>query len=317
MHCLKDVENLQTVITIGNFDGVHIGHRALLRKVIERAKSNNVKSAVITFNMHPYHLLYPHMKPYLLTSPEKKEELLLRMGIDYVCSLDFTPELAEMSAQAFLKDIIIERLRAIEIVLGYDARFGKDREGNYNFLLEQEKFYNYKAIYVESLVMNDRVVSSSLIRQLIRAGEMEQASQLLESYYSFKGTVVHGKQIGHKTSFPTLNIVPETEHQLIPATGIYVTGIHIAGSYFWGVTNIGYSPTLKTEQKLEIEMFVFDFNSEIYGQSVEIYFYRRLRDEEKYSSADELVSQIKRDVELAKELIPQFSNSKYFGSKNG
>jgi len=308
VHCLADVEGFKTVITIGNFDGVHTGHQSLVKKVIERAQVNNCKSVVITFNMHPYHLLYPEMKPYLLTSSSNKERRLIDLGIDYVCPLEFTPELSEMSANDFLKDIIIDHLNAVEVVIGYDARFGKDREGDYSFLKKMEETYNYKTIFVDSQKNDDDVVSSSLMRALLRDGNLGRATELMGYHYGYQGTVVRGKQIGHRINFPTLNIVPLAEHQLIPATGIYLSRVKIEGILYWGATNIGYSPTIKTEQKLEVEMFVFDFDRDIYGQNIEIEFIQRLRSEEKFASIDELIEQIGEDVKYAKSLIPLYKN---------
>ncbi len=311
MQRINEIEKNKTVITIGNFDGVHRGHLRLVDKVVERASILNAMSVVLTFDMHPYHLLYPEMKPYLLTSNEKREELVKLHGIDYVCAMEFSEDLAQMSAEEFLINILLKKLNAVEVVIGYDARFGHNREGDYQFLKNREEQYGYKTIYVDSLKLGDEVVSSTTIRDSIRIGNLEKATDLLGYFYHYKGVVVHGKKIGHKISFPTLNIEPLTLHQLIPATGIYLTGCVIDGEHFWGVTNVGYSPTIKTEQMLEVEMFVFDFDKNVYDKTLEIEFYSRIREEEKFASIDDLVKQIGLDVEKAKSMIPLYENHIY------
>ncbi len=306
MQSINEINKDKTVVTIGNFDGVHLGHLKLIDKVVERAIALNADSVVLTFDMHPYHLLYPHMKPYLLTSNDKREELIKSHGVQNVCALQFDEELAVMSAESFLKTIVIDKLKATEIVIGYDSRFGHNREGDYQFLKDREEKYGYKAIYVDSLKQDGVVISSTIIRELLMNGRIELATDYLGYAYHYKGIVVHGKKIGHTINFPTLNIVPLNLHQLIPTTGIYLCGCIIEDRHYWGVTNVGYSPTIKSEHKLEVEMFVFDFDKNVYNKTVEIEFYSRIREEEKFDTIEQLIKQIEIDVCRAREMIPLY-----------
>ena len=211
------------IITMGTFDGVHKGHQKLLNKVIELAKRKNGESVVITYYHHPLEVIHKKTFPYLLTERDIKEHCIKKLGIDYVLYLKFDREMAEMSAYDFLSKIIIGELKAKEIVVGYDTHFGKNREGNLQFLKNHQSEFGYKLHYVEPFKIENIIVSSSKIRDLIREGDLEKASLYLGRTYSLKGKVVHGEKIGTEIGFPTINVKPTDNYKLIPALGGYGT----------------------------------------------------------------------------------------------
>lgn len=291
------------IVTMGTFDGVHKGHKKLLEKLVREAKKNNGESVVITYYHHPLEVIHSKTFPYLLTEKDIKKELLRELGVDCVLYLNFDKKMAEMTAESFLSEIIIGELQAKEIVVGYDTHFGKKREGNYSFLKKAKEKFGYELHYVEPYKLDNRIVSSSIIRDLIREGNMQKAKEYLGREYSLVGNVVHGEHIGTEIGIPTINTVPIDDYKLIPALGVYITSLLIDNKKFYGVTNIGYSPTLKRSHIKEIETFIFDFDQNIYDKSVEIFFHRRIRDEKMFNTTQELINVINEDIKEAKEFF--------------
>ena len=299
----KKCHLLYPIITMGTFDGVHKGHKKLLEKLVNRAKQKYGEAVVITYYHHPLEIIHRKTFPYLLSERNIKENLLKEIGVDCVLYLNFDKRMAEMSAKEFLSEIIIKELKAKEIVVGYDTHFGKNREGNYSFLKENQKTFEYALHYVEPYKLDNIIISSSIIRDLIREGNMEKAQKYLGRTYSLTGTVIHGEHIGTKIGFPTINISPFDDYKLIPALGVYITSLLINGNKFYGVTNIGYSPTLKRSHIKEIETFIFDFDQNIYNKSIEIFFHKRIRDEKMFDSTENLVNTINKDIIEAKRFF--------------
>ncbi len=291
------------IITMGTFDGVHRGHKKLLKKLTDLAKEKNGESIVITYYHHPLEIIHKKTFPYLLTEREIKEHCIKKLGIDYVLYLKFDRKMAKMNAYDFLKDILIGEIKAKEIVVGYDTHFGKNREGNLDFLKKHQAEFGYKLHYVEPFKIDNIIVSSSLIRDYIREGDMETASKFLGRIYSLKGKVVHGEKIGSEIGFPTVNLKPIDEYKLIPAIGVYATTLTIDNKKHFGVTNIGYSPTLKNTHIKEIETYIFDFSKDVYGKDVEIFFHKKIRDEILFENADALIRQINKDIEKTKRMF--------------
>lgn len=294
------------IVAMGNFDGTHIGHQFLLRQLKNRADACDGKAVCITYYDHPLQVLNPSSTLSLLTERDLKENLLHKMGCDEVLFLRFDKIMAQMSPYEFLKEVIVDLLHPREIICGYDTHFGKGRVGGYRFLCEHEKEFGYRTIHVPAVKQDEQIVSSSLIRNMIRAGSLFDASRYLGKYYSIHGYVIHGKGLGNGFGYPTINLAPLDPLKLIPATGIYLTRVEVEQELYFGITNVGVSPTVKTDNEIEIETFILDFSGDLYGQPLQVIFLERLRDEIKFNSKEELIDAIKKDEDYAKKRIPLY-----------
>ena len=290
------------VVAMGTFDGVHLGHRKLLTELKQKAKEIGGESIVITYYHHPLETIHKKTFPYLLTEKDEKEKLLKEFT-DCVLYLNFSDEMAQMSAFDFLNEILLKEIKAKHLIVGYDTHFGYKREGNYEFLMSHKDKLNFDVDLTEPYKIQNRIVSSSLIRDLIREGNVQETSEFLGRNYSVFGKVVKGHRIGREIGFPTINIVPDDPYKLIPAIGVYVCEVMVNNHKFSGVTNIGYSPTLKEVSVKEIETFIIDFDEDIYDENVEVIFRKRLRDEIHFKSKEELVKKISEDVREAREFF--------------
>ncbi len=284
------------VISMGTFDGVHLGHQKLLHRLRQRADKTGGEVVIITYFHHPLETIHKKTFPYLLTERSLKENLLRKHGVDAILYLEFNEKIAAMLPDEFLKKIIINKIKAKEIIVGYDTHFGRYRQGNYEFLKQQAAKYDYRVELVEPFKINNRIISSSLIRDFVREGDLRDAARCLGRSYSIIGKVVSGQQIGRNLGFPTLNLEPIDENKLIPGIGVYICEMIWKGKKYRGTTNVGYSPTLKKKHYKEIETYVLDFNQEIYHEEVEIIFHKKLREELNFSSEEELIEQIGKDV---------------------
>ncbi len=294
------------VIAMGTFDGVHLGHQKLVKILVERARQRDGIAVIMTYFHHPLETIHRKTFPYLLTEKDTKEKLLKEMGVDCVLYLNFNRELAEMDPDAFLKEIIIGEIGAEEIIVGYDTHFGKNRKGNHKFLQEAADEYGYLVEFVPPLMVDNRIVSSSRIRDFIREGSMQEAARLLGREYSISGFVKTGHKIGRELGFPTINIYPADRNKLIPSLGVYIGRVKLDDIWYYSLTNVGYSPTLKSTGILEVETHIIDFEGDLYGREVEVFFTRKLRDELYFDSKEKLIEAIKTDLKAARE---------YFGLK--
>ncbi len=284
------------VVTMGTFDGVHLGHVKLLDRVVEKAEEKNTKSVVITYYHHPLETIHKKTFPYLLTERDKKEKLIKNCGINCVLYLDFNEKMAQMPPEDFLKKIILTEIGTQDLVVGHDTHFGNSREGNYQFLKDRTLNYNYNIELIKPVKMNNHIISSSLIRDYIREGDMQYAAKLLGRNYSIYGSVRLGHRIGRKLGFPTINIQPLDANKLIPAIGVYICEVLVNSKKFVGVTNIGYSPTLKTTRIKEIETHILDFDDDLYHKDVEISFNKKLREEMHFKNKNDLIEAIAKDI---------------------
>ncbi len=298
------------VLTIGTFDGVHKGHQYLLTETVRLAKENKTKSVVITYPVHPLEVIHEKVFPYLLTEPDKRQFLIKKTGIDEIFYLNFDKAMSLMTADLFLKDIIVKQFNPQMILVGYDTHFGKNRTGTTDFLKQKANDYNYKIQEIEPLYINDIIPGSSLIRDLINSGHIDSAYKYLGYYYSIIGEVVSGKKIGRTLGFPTINLKPYEINKLLPQNGVYFTCSKIDDNYYFGATNIGVSPSIKRENIVEIETFLFNFSANVYNQKIELFFIEKIRDEVKFNNQQDLINQIFIDVETIKEKIEKFHNWK-------
>ena len=306
MHIVYDLNELtgplrNPVLTIGNFDGVHKGHLALFDKVMERAKAINGQSVVMTFDPHPIKVMSPGNGPPLITPIEQKLELISNTGIDVIICLAFTLEFASMPAEDFVQDILTNRLGVREIVVGYDYTFGQKRQGNVSLLREMGDKLGFRVHVTDPIHLDDAVVSSTSIRELVQQGNLVDAKKFLGRDYQISGTVVKGKGRGGRLlGFPTANLKPVDE--LIPKRGVYAVIVRIDDKNYCGVTNIGYNPTFG-DDTLSVETHVLDFSENIVGKTIRVKFIQRLRDEKTFSDVKELSDRITQDIEQARKLM--------------
>ena len=296
----------RAVVTIGNFDGVHIGHQALFYEVIERAHAIDGTSIAITFEPHPLRVLNRNASPPLITIFEQKVELIERSGLDVLISIPFTLEFAAISAPRFVEDLLVRKIGMKAIVVGEDYAFGKNREGDIELLSALAPRLGYEVVVTGMIrtVKNtlDRI-SSTAIRELVQAGEMAQAGRMLGRHFQLRGTVVTGRDRGGKLlGFPTANL--KLEDELCPKTGIYAVAVEIEDRLLQGVANIGYSPTFD-DMQFTVEVHILDFNEMIYGRKIRVNFIKRIRDEAKFASLAALKAQIAADVEAARRLLAE------------
>jgi len=300
---------INPVVTLGTFDGVHIGHKALLERVIERTRALNGVSIVITYHPHPIEILKKKVYPFLLTEKVKKEQFMKAIGIDYVLWLDFDLNLAHLSPAEFIRDHLCKGIGAKEIIVGYDWHFGKDREGDYHWLKKLEPQSCYHVEMVDEVLIDNEIVSSSAIRKYLSKGNIQKANRMLGREYSIMGTVEKGDQIGTGFGYPTINLKPVEIRKLFPAIGVYLTKIKYAQKIFWGLTNVGTRPTIdKNNRQKNVETHILDFNEHIYEQKFELFFIQKLRDETEFESMNALVEQIRKDEINARSIIERLYN---------
>jgi len=298
-----------SVLTVGTFDGLHYGHAQLINRVVEQANILQVASVLITFNPHPKEVLLREKKVpvELLTTIEEKREILSQeFNLSHVLVLPFTKEFSQVSASDFLQQYLINPFHPKEIVIGYDHRFGQGREGDAEFLRERENQYQYQTEVVEAVRYDDeQVVSSSFIRELLREGKTLEAQKYLTRPYQITGVVEHGAKRGRDLNFPTANLKPENEHKLLPADGIYLVYVTGENTESYGLCSIGNRPTFDDNQHT-IEVYLLNTpDQSLYTQSLTIHFFNRLRQQEKFDSADALVAQMEQDEALGLKLIEQ------------
>ncbi len=289
-----------TALTIGNFDGVHYGHRRILRRLKELADARGWKASVLTFDPHPTRVVAPERTPLLMMTPERRAELMREEGIEQVIILPFTPELAQLAPEEFVREILVDRLGVRAVLVGDNFRFGRRHAGNVALLAELGRQLGFETEVVPAVVCRGRIVSSSGIRELIRSGEVSLAGRLLRRPYTLEGEVASGRGVGSKQTVPTLNLA--TAAELIPARGVYITRTRdLDGVSEWNsITNIGYRPTFGASDALTIETFVLDAEVKSAPRAIRVSFLRRVRDERKFDTPEALRAQILRDVRVAR-----------------
>lgn len=298
---LKSFSN--AVITIGTFDGVHLGHLTILQQVVAHAKELGGESIVLTFEPHPRKLLFPDQPIKIITPLTEKIKLITQAGIDHVFVVPFTQSFAALSAEAYVKDFLVKHLQPKGIVIGYDHQFGHDRAGNIKLLQAYESELGFKVYEIPAKQIEDAAVSSTKIRNALTAGNVTDANKMLGRRYNLTGSVVSGAQLGRTLGFPTANIKPADTEQIIPGNGVYAIQAIIAGDAYNGMMNIGIRPTVSNELSLHIEAHLFDFNRDIYNQSIEVVFAERLRDEQRFPSLEALKAQLNTDTVNAKRAL--------------
>ncbi|HVF58054.1 MAG TPA: bifunctional riboflavin kinase/FAD synthetase [Pyrinomonadaceae bacterium] len=287
-----------TVLTLGVFDGLHLGHQLIMRTVVERARALGAVPTAITFDPHPRAVLHAESAPPLLQTFDQKIEAFGVLGIEQTIVVRFTKDFAQIRAEQFLRDVVHERLQAREVYLGRGFAFGRDREGNISLLKEVSERLGFYAEEVREVCLRGQRISSSRIRELLAAGRVNLARRMLGRPYGVEGRVVRGAERGRSIGFPTANLQPQ--NRVIPRGGVYVSATLIGGLWRRSVTNVGVRPTFEKEAEPSIETYVMDWGGDLYGDVVRVRFLRRLRDERRFSSVEELKRQINLDVERAR-----------------
>lgn len=299
---LRDIHQApaQTVLTIGNFDGVHLGHREIFRKVVRKARAMHGTAAVLTFEPHPLRFLAPDKAPPRINTPPEKVRLLEASCIDLLLILEFNQRFADLPAEAFVRDILVDKLAVAELVVGYDYAFGKNREGDLDFLQAKAEQYGFRLETLGPIRQGGEVYSSTRIRQALQAGEVAGVVKVLGRHFTLDGRVVHGAGRGRNLGFPTANL--ETDKELVPAEGVYAVKVKWRDRLYDAVVNIGTCPTF-AGQKPTLEIHLIDFRQSLYGETLRLYFVERLRAEQRFPSPAALVTAIRSDVERARTLL--------------
>ncbi len=307
MILVDDIDSLQlneqSIVTSGTFDGVHIGHQKILQQLVDTAKSRNGHSIVITLWPHPRFVLKKdHETLKLLSTFEEKAALLEKMGVDILLKIPFTKEFSKVSSEQFIRDILVEKLNTRLLIIGYDHRFGNNREGGFDYLRKHSDDYGFEVKEIPREDIDHLVVSSTRIRNALNGGEVHVANELLGRFYSLSGFVKDGDRIGRSIGFPTANIdVPES-YKLIPADGAYAVYVIHEGEKYQGMLNIGWRPTVSGEER-RIEVNIFNFDREIYNERLSIQFVRLLRKEQKFDSIEDLKRQLDQDKKQALDTL--------------
>jgi riboflavin kinase/FMN adenylyltransferase len=296
MKVVREISDIRidtgSALTVGSFDGVHLGHKSIFENLIAISEKQNLESVIITFDPHPRKVLGTADKNFkLLTSLDEKIELFEQIGIDQILIITFTKEFAKLSYRQFVENILVEKLNVREMVIGYDHHFGKDREGGMDKLIELGKIHGFSVKQISPFTTNGKTISSSLIRQLLEEGEIEKANEFLGRQYSIKGKVVKGVGRGREIGFPTANIQLENEDKVVPKRGVYAVDVVYENKLFKGMMNIGNRPTFNFDS-LTLEVHIFKFTVYIYDAFIKICFKKYIREEKKFSNVNELKTQL-------------------------
>lgn len=295
---------LNTVLTVGTFDGVHEGHKVLIKAVVERANELAARSVIVTFDPHPRDIINPGSEGIqLLSTLPERCELLADLGIDEMIVIPFDRDFSLLSSEEFIRDIIYEKIGVKEFIIGYDHQFGKDREGTIETVRTLGSDLGFTANVISRQEVENQTVSSTSIRKALQEeGDAEKAAKFLGRYYILNGAVVHGEKRGSTIGFPTANIHTDQAKKIIPKIGVYAVWIRVDQTYHPGMMNVGKRPTFDG-MGLTMEVHIFDFDKDIYGKEVQVQFVKRLRDEKKFSGIEELKAQLKKDKAKAKKIL--------------
>jgi riboflavin kinase/FMN adenylyltransferase len=303
IHSLSNYKHTEnTVVTIGTFDGVHIGHQKIIEQVVKTAKGLGEKSVLLTFFPHPRMVLQQNATIELINTIDERAELLSKTGLDYLIIHPFSIEFSRLTALDFVRNVLVNQLNTSKLIIGYDHHFGKNREGNLEQLTEYSHLYDFEVEEIPAQDINDVSVSSTKIRKALSEKNIKTANKYLGYSFMLSGTVVNGKQLGGKIGFPTANLSIKEDYKLIPKTGVYIVKSKIDNCTVFGMMNIGFRPTLEGSHQT-IEVHFFDFKKDLYNQNLTVQILYFLRDEEKFESLEKLILQLKEDEKTALNYI--------------
>ena len=296
---IQDIKPIKCpVVTLGMFDGAHIGHQSILEQLNTIAQNIDGESVLITFNPHPRMVLQSNCDLKFLTTLQEKEEILRRFDLEHLIIQEFTLDFSQVTSVEFVKNLLIDKIKISTLVIGYDHHFGKNREGNFEQLQILSKEYGFNLIQLEAIEKNDVAVSSTKIRNALNEGNIEYANKALNYNYPLSGKVVHGDKIGRTLGFPTANLEVDP-NKLIPKDGVYAVNVFVDDKKYLGLLSIGFRETVTNSREHRVEVNILNFNQDIYGETIKLEFLGRLRDEKKFNSLDELISAMNNDKENA------------------
>lgn len=291
-----NLKNKTIVLTPGTFDGVHIGHQKIISRVKELADKFNGESVLLTFNPHPRHVLFPDdNKPKFITTIDEKIEQLEKHGVDHLIIYPFTKEFSRFTATQYVRDLLVNEIGVNKLVIGYDHQFGKNREGNFESLMELSHLYGFEVEEIPAQDIDDVKVSSTKIRNALAAGEINVANDYLGYNFSFSGLVVKGKQLGRAIGFPTANIQVQNKYKILPGKGAYAVFVYINGNKKDGMLNVGNNPTTDNSNEIKLEVNIFNFADDLYEKEIRIEIISKIRNEIKFDSLDNLKEQLRLD----------------------
>lgn len=307
MEVIRDIADFpklnQAVVTSGTFDGLHIGHQKILRRVIERAQETDGQSVVITFWPHPRLVLFPEDNDLkLLSTIDERIEELSSFGIDYLLIIPFTKAFSRTSSRSFITDILVKAINTKVLIIGYDHRFGKNREGSFENLKARAQQYGFEVEETPREDIDDVAVSSTKIRKALESGDIETATRYLDRHYTLTSTVEEGNKLGRTIGYPTANLALPAPHKLIPANGVYAVWVWVGETRCAGMMNIGVRPTIDGKQ-LTLEVYILNFDQDIYGQSITVEFVKQLRQEQKFNGLEALKAQLAKDKEATQQVL--------------
>ena len=292
----------KTIVTLGTFDGMHIGHQAILNKLKLQKKIYGYETLVLTFFPHPRMVLKTDHQISLLNTIDERIKLIDHFGIDHLVVQEFTQDFANLSAEEFVKTVLVDQFNIGKIIIGYDHRFGKNRSADIHDLIEFGKKYHFDVEQISAEELNDVSVSSTKIRNALNAGNVALAKTYLGYPYMVSGKVVSGKQLGRTIGYPTANIQVAEDYKLIPAIGVYVVGVTVKGDDYYGMLSVGTNPTVGGTEKT-VEVYIFDFNDTIYDEEITVRFLTKIRDEENFGSIDLLIEALKNDEVFSRNFL--------------
>ena len=302
---LKDFIKIpNAIVTSGTFDGVHVAHQKILQELKEKALAEKGEIVLLTFWPHPRLVLFPETPLQLINSFEEKAELLEKYGVDHLVKIPFTNEFSKISSQDFIQDILIDTIGAHKLIIGYNHRFGKNREGSFEYLKANQHLFPFEIEEISRQEIDNLSISSTQIRRALSIGEIEKANKLMGHPFSLSGDVIHGDKIGTDIGFPTANILVKSRCKLIPADGVYAVKVQVENGKYNGMLYIGSRPTLEGSRKT-IEVNIFDFENKIYGKSISVKFIGEVRGDQKFSNLDALATQLHLDKISALEILKQ------------
>jgi len=312
MKIIKDLEEIErnekSVITLGTFDGLHVGHQQIVNEVIRKSHQINGRNFLLTFEPHPRKIIPGRNDVKLLSTLDEKIEILEKLDLENLFVINFTPEFSRQSPEDFVKKYLVEGIGLKEIVIGYDHHFGKERDGNFEILQKLGNEFNFSVTLIPEFSTDSETVSSTKIRNALLAGDVVKAAKMLGRNYTFKGTIVRGDGRGRKLGFPTANISVDDQDKLIPAKGIYAAECLVENEKHSGLLSLGSRPTFHKDGEIIPEFYIFDFDKDIYDQVMQVNLINKIRDEEKFNSVDELIIQMKKDEETGRKILSKIIN---------
>ena len=298
----------QTIVTIGTFDGVHLGHQKILSRLKELKEKTGLKTVVLTFEPHPRKVLFPEQKDLkLITLIDEKLELLDKYGVDVTVVYPFTKQFSETDTLFYIEEVLLKSLKVKYLVIGYDHKFGKNRSGDITTLKKLAETGSFLLEEISAIDIDHIAISSTKIRKAVEEGNIGLANEFLGHPFSLKGQVVKGKQLGRTLGYPTANIKPEGEEKILPKIGVYFVEVIVDRVKHYGMMSIGLNPTTDTDNLVKLEVNIFDFSADIYNKTITLNFLKRLRDEKKFANLTELKNGLDQDKETSLKLIPGYS----------